>query len=545
MKKLLTILLSAFMITTLCLINVGADEKTEVNVETWQSFGANVTYCDNKVKIGTEVDSTKMGGAVSYDARGKEINEAGITVSTKVNVNLENDSELFTISVGLGTDADNYSDELCVMTQKSNGKYSANVLGKTFDITEGINKYSWTFKKVDNKTQVSFAINDEATEFKEMNKGGNVIRYVWAFGREVEGKYKLDEPLEIILDEPVCSNPNKVQAKEWASFGSTITKVNCDNRITIGTEGGGAVSWDAKGKEVNETGITVSTKVNVNLKNDGELFTISVGLGTDADNYSDELCVETDKTGGKYVATVFGKKFEIEEGINTYSWTFVKHGSLTLVSFGINDEATDFNIMTTGGNVVRYVWAFGRQVDEAYRLDEPLEIYLRATPSYDGITFGGKTPDSNGAVELTYTGDGISVGGFDKETSSVNSTYQYQIRKINDVAQTSGWKEKTISGNTGKLDDIKDVGKYEIEFQVIGDMDEVGKGEQKTYIINVIANGNISNKTSSTVSTKSYDPKDKNHDGVISCAEEMNSANWTWSETKKACVYRVTNTSAK
>ena len=44
---------------------------------------------------------------------------------------------------------------------------------------------------------------------------------------------------------------------------------------------------------------------------------------------------------------------------------------------------------------------------------------------------------------------------------------------------------------------------------------------------------------------KSYDSKDTNQDGVIDCSEEMNNANWIWSNTKKACVYKVSNTSTK
>ncbi len=36
-----------------------------------------------------------------------------------------------------------------------------------------------------------------------------------------------------------------------------------------------------------------------------------------------------------------------------------------------------------------------------------------------------------------------------------------------------------------------------------------------------------------------------NNNKVVTCEEYMNSKDWTWSESKKACVYRVTNTSAK
>ena len=44
---------------------------------------------------------------------------------------------------------------------------------------------------------------------------------------------------------------------------------------------------------------------------------------------------------------------------------------------------------------------------------------------------------------------------------------------------------------------------------------------------------------------KSYDLKDTNQDGIVDCSEEMNSNNWIWSNTKKACVYKVNNTSVK
>ena len=44
--------------------------------------------------------------------------------------------------------------------------------------------------------------------------------------------------------------------------------------------------------------------------------------------------------------------------------------------------------------------------------------------------------------------------------------------------------------------------------------------------------------------TKAGD-KDVNSDGIISCEEEMNSKSWIWSNTKKACVYKVSNTKTR
>ena len=48
-----------------------------------------------------------------------------------------------------------------------------------------------------------------------------------------------------------------------------------------------------------------------------------------------------------------------------------------------------------------------------------------------------------------------------------------------------------------------------------------------------------------SVVDKKAGSKDLNSDGVITCDEEMGSANWIWSESKGACVYKVSNTSTK
>ncbi len=46
--------------------------------------------------------------------------------------------------------------------------------------------------------------------------------------------------------------------------------------------------------------------------------------------------------------------------------------------------------------------------------------------------------------------------------------------------------------------------------------------------------------------TKSEDKKNDIDDAkVVTCKEAMGSLEWTWSESKKACVYKVSNTSSK
>lgn len=62
-----------------------------------------------------------------------------------------------------------------------------------------------------------------------------------------------------------------------------------------------------------------------------------------------------------------------------------------------------------------------------------------------------------------------------------------------------------------------------------------------TYVI--VAYGAVT--PTSNVADKKAGPKDLNSDGIITCDEEMGSKNWIWSETKGACVYKVSNTSTK
>ncbi len=70
------------------------------------------------------------------------------------------------------------------------------------------------------------------------------------------------------------------------------------------------------------------------------------------------------------------------------------------------------------------------------------------------------------------------------------------------------------------------------------------------YTINIVSTSGVATATFTVNkkidnSTKSYSSKDKNHDGIVSCEEEMDSANWIWSTTKNACVYKVSNTSVR
>lgn len=50
--------------------------------------------------------------------------------------------------------------------------------------------------------------------------------------------------------------------------------------------------------------------------------------------------------------------------------------------------------------------------------------------------------------------------------------------------------------------------------------------------------------SSTTSSSKTYDSRDKNHDGVVTC-DEVNGIGWIWSEKQGKCIYKVVNTGTK
>ena len=131
-----------------------------------------------------------------------------------------------------------------------------------------------------------------------------------------------------------------------------------------------------------------------------------------------------------------------------------------------------------------------------------------------GVAGYGATVEVNGGFLFTPTAFVLSIG-------TANSSIKVTGGKFyQDISEYLADGYKTIKSTYGQLE------VYEV---VKNDANE-----EATNTTNTIS-----------TSTKSYDAKDKNKDGVISCEEEMGNANWVWSESKQACVYKVTNTSVK
>ncbi len=141
---------------------------------------------------------------------------------------------------------------------------------------------------------------------------------------------------------------------------------------------------------------------------------------------------------------------------------------------------------------------------------------------------------------IIIKGDGASVTGGEKTTLSFTSNALFEdFKEVKVDNKVLDSKYYTVaSGSTVVTLKADYVANLSIGKHTIGIVSESGTATA-TFTVNqkeVVP-------TASTTPTKSYSSKDKNHDGVVSCEEEMNSSNWDWSESKKACTYRLVSTS--
>lgn len=111
----------------------------------------------------------------------------------------------------------------------------------------------------------------------------------------------------------------------------------------------------------------------------------------------------------------------------------------------------------------------------------------------------------------------------------LNEDYQYYVYKYTNGKLEA---ETTTSNYDYWTDDKGD--KHYYDYESFEDT------EFTTYVLA------YKKKTASSTSTKKAGKKDLNSDGIITCDEEMGGdKNWTWSEARKACVYKVMNTSVR
>ena len=159
------------------------------------------------------------------------------------------------------------------------------------------------------------------------------------------------------------------------------------------------------------------------------------------------------------------------------------------------------------------------------------------------------------AAITDVTNKEIKLMPLDITLNVINGDIETPITSLaSEITVTLYLNDKTLSAikdNTPTVVRIHD-GEYEaLETTLKGNALSFKTNKFSTYVIAyaVSSSDNVdsepSTNTTTTTSTKTYDAKDKNKVGIISCEEEMNSANWIWSTTKNACVYKVSNTGVR
>ena len=164
------------------------------------------------------IPSSLEGGAYSNQFKGVELTAEGKTYELIVDLSSDyTDGQLFCTSLGLGTSADDYSTEFVVQTQKTANGFvlTAGVApGESITITDpGIYTYQWTVSKTDDGVSAAFKVAEVADqtlnftvdEHLEALNNSTCTRYLWAFGREVNGNYVLDRDLVLYTQKPTIN----------------------------------------------------------------------------------------------------------------------------------------------------------------------------------------------------------------------------------------------------------------------------------------------------------------------------------------------------
>ena len=128
----------------------------------------------------------------------------------------------------------------------------------------------------------------------------------------------------------------------------------------------------------------------------------------------------------------------------------------------------------------------------------------------------------------------IDVNGLSTKITSLNSPITINMYLPDDIVDSIKNKTIKVARFHGGVLSMLDA-------SLNGNILTFKTDKFSTYAI--VAYGAVT--PTSNVADKKAGPKDLNSDGIITCDEEMGSKNWIWSETKGACVYKVSNTSTK
>ncbi len=295
-----------------------------------------------------------------------------------------------------------------------------------------------------------------------------------------------DEYTLTITPAPVtvaAKNATKVYGKDDPEFSADVTGL-------VNNESTDLIKYTFKrdpGENVNDNGYTITPEGNVNQGNYAVTYTTAKLTITQ----SNEMTIVTELTDSSLIKLYDGK--ELKGGA-------VANQKDTKIEYSINNGATWSEAVpsiTDAGSLN----VIAKTVNNNYA-EKRVEYTLTVTKR--SVTFTGKSD------ALIHTGNELKVEGVTISGDGLVSGSTHNV-----VAIASG---KNLGDHAGSITDKNSV--------VIKDSD--GNDVTKNYNINTVAG-----------SLKIY------LEQIVTCEQAMNSKNWTWSEAKQACVYKVSNTAAE
>ena len=339
---------------------------------------------------------------------------------------------------------------------------------------------------------VSAYSNDEATIYYLYNDGTN--------------KWNISKDNSITLNN--SENAYKTyKVKSWASNGTSVSSVS-DSSYVID----------------NLTNIVNVNKININVNwpNVGENLPTTIS---------------------SIKAQLKGRTVEIASDLSITSWNHDKGGDTVKDNYlyqanikldSLDSTSIDLlkNYDVVIGDGTKKTYSYVDQQDGAYWLH---------------IIFCGANyfSDEYNDKSLNYTLTSIEVGDYTKSLS-----YEKAIALNNDLSKLDlPYILLNVKNNNNDEQEVFRLDASNI-FEFVSSFDSNNLNAQK-----IILKANIADLIPSYVMYDGIDTnitltinvsgKDTNQNKVVNCEETMNSKNWTWSESKKACVYRVSNTSSK
>ena len=500
MKRLLTILLSMLMVFSSCLmVSAGAD-----GIGVWQD--------DNYLYFQGNTDEYKEVLNKIYDGWGS-------AVSTQANINvIANETYFGFISnyhdIGWDGSSIDY-----VNIEKDDEKYK---VSKEKLLESGFVNGTWTFRfTVDGSDKYNTSIT--VTGLKDVTP--NIASKLTLDGKvatPVEGESTtIDASSLKLLDQ----NNKEISKDDYSICWAEKTVDAYGNEAYLKTKD--------ETFDVNKTYYLLVQYSYISDKNDSQTnvdFSYKYGNLIKQDNF-------TGLTGSIFMITESTRSFVME----------CKVGKAEVKTSYTNDLSTDLvekvaikNSASEVQNLVEVTQNEQNALDSGKNLEIQMSVNSQSYVSEDDAS----------KVETKVASDGLTKGAIydikmykniegETEKTAVTETksdtvisFPLEDRLVNtDSSVNREYKVVRVhNGETTVLPATYDASTKSITFKT---------DKFSTYAICYKDTKKEEKKEETNTSSNTSSTK------VVTCEEAMNSKDWTWSESKKACVYRVTNTSAK